>query len=85
MILQLDRETTQKHYGNKMKLRGCRKVLLSSKSLRRGVRRQSLFIVNLVPLLWGGWRDILNFSNLRREERSHVFFVFSERIIKFSV
>lgn len=30
-------------------------------------------------------RDILNFSNLRREERSHVFFMFQERIKNFSV
>lgn len=44
--------------ANKMKLRECRKVLLSSKSLRRVVWRQSLFIVNLVPLLWNGRREI---------------------------
>lgn len=73
MILQLDRETTRKHYGYKMKLRALRKVLL-----RRSHFTVACGVKVYLSLIWflccGVDEAILNFSNLRREEPSHVFF-----------
>lgn len=86
MILQLDRETTQKHYGNKIKLWEHRKVLLSRSqfSVACGVK---VYLSLIWFLCCGVDEAILNFSNLRREEPSRVSFCLStfflERIKNF--